>query len=168
MESEAIGDWVILRRFDQSEIAHDVTTALLAMEFEASLLDLSDGTVVAGIGSRIESEHDDGDLEDVSPGRFDHDLGQLPGRGRPRVFSDESEMKASQPPASEGPWELLVPSESSTELTEVLDTLIEEQLEFEHALDVRRRRQRFTTRAVMLLGFILLSLYILLSLLKIA
>ena len=77
-------------------------------------------------------------------------------------------MKASQPPASEGPWELLVPSESSTELTEVLDTLIEEQLEFEHALDVRRRRQRFTTRAVMLLGFILLSLYILLSLLKIA
>ena len=135
MESEAVGDWVILRRFDQSEIAHDVTTALLAMDYEASLLALSDGTVVAGIGSRVEAEHDDDDKPVEHGG---------------------------------GPWELLVPGESSDELAEVLDTLIEELLEFEQALAHRRRRQRLATRAAMLLGFILITLYVLLSLLGIA
>ena len=137
MESEAVGDWVILRRFDQSEIAHDVTTALLAMDYEASLLDLSDGTVVAGIGSRVEAEHDDDD--------------------------DDKPVEHGG-----GPWELLVPGESSDELAEVLDTLIEELLEFEQALAHRRRRQRLATRAAMLLGFILITLYVLLSLLGIA
>ena len=167
MESESIGDWVILRRFDQSEIAHDVTTALLAMDYEASLLDVSDGTVVAGIGSRLESVHDD-DPESVVNGVNQHDLVGLSEDGRSRVSPEESETQASLMAASGGPWELLVPGESSGELTEVLDTLIEELLEFEQALALRRRRQRLATRSAMLLGFILITLYILLSLLGIA
>ncbi len=156
MEPEPIGDWVPLRRFDQSGIAHDVTTALLAMEYEASLLDLSDQTLVAGVGSRGATDEVEEDL-DGSPGSWQHSS-----------LTGESGLDSPRAQEGGGPWELLVPAEFVAELEEVLDTLIEEQLEFEHALDMRRRRRRFATRAAMLLGFILISVYIMLSLLKIA
>ena len=168
MESEPIADWVPLRRFDQSGIANDVTTALLAMEYEASLLDLSDQTLVAGVGSRGVTDEVGEDLDGSTPDQHTNHLDGSPGSWQHASFTGESGVDSSRHRDGGGPWDLLVPAESAAELEEVLDTLIEEQLEFEHALDMRRRRRRFATRAAMLLGFILISLYIMLSLLKIA
>ncbi len=173
MESPEAGEWVVLRTFDHGEIAHDVTTALLAMEYPASLLDLASGSFVAGIGSDTEGEDEDG----PDPGPFiatpsSHRLTDIPtslgqSESHSSLIGTESEAEVSERRSRGGPWQLLVPTEAREELEEVLDTVIEEQVEFEGNVARRRRRHRIATRTAFAVAALLFVLYLMLTFLKI-
>jgi len=52
-----VHDWPELHRFEDQQLAYDMTTAIMSMEFQAALIDLGNGEIVAGIRpSSIERE----------------------------------------------------------------------------------------------------------------
>ena len=167
MDQESVGDdWVELWRFEDGRLAHDVTTAVLAMEFEAMLVDLSTDSILLGVGSHA----DEGSPQASGPfvlnpsGRLPLNPGALIGHGgiepNQDYVSTESRDDTERRRTQGGPWSLLVRSGSCDDLELVIEELVEEQLAFE-AKVVRKAedRRRFNLTigsvvVVLLLGYL--------------
>ena len=163
MATTDTSDWVELEVFKDGEIAHDVTTAILAMDFEASLVDLSDGSICAGFGSVVDPDSP----QAKAPFVVRPDGGapiQLPHQPFPNFGyeSTESPTSALKRRTSGGPWSLQVPALMQTELQEVLEVIIDERNDFEERIKERaranRRIMKFSAVAV---GLILLAVILL-------
>ncbi len=148
MHQESAGeDWVELRRFEDGRLAHDVTTSVLAMEFEAMLVDLSTNTILLGVGSHV----DDGSPQASSPfvlnssGRLPMNPANLIGQGgmepNQDYVSTESRDDADRRRTQGGPWSLLVEPGSCEDLEMVIEELVDEQVAFE-AKVVRKAADR--------------------------
>ena len=143
MDTPDTSQWVELRHFDDGEVAHDVTTAILAMEFEASLVDLSDGSIIAGAGSMVDpdSPQETGPFV-LAPG------GRVPiaphwhHRSQPGYEPVESPVASHTRRTEGGPWSLRVPPEIQMDLHEVLETIIEERNAFEDRIEEKHRLNR--------------------------
>ena len=124
-------EWVALRDFDDPVLAGDVVTSILAMEFDAVLVDLSSNTVVAGT-SDSEPAGEEGPARPFqiksSLGDYDPVLGAVGTEAHvlPRG-DDEGRTWSSE---DGGPWRLLVPSDLHGELEPLLHVIIEEQAKF--------------------------------------
>lgn len=161
MTSEASDEWVILRTFDEGELAHDVTTALLAMEYPASLLDVASGCAVAGVGASEEGEASEAGVLLLRPTTPDLALPEPFGvEARLSGLTPESEEDAALRRTTGGPWRLLVPAEFAAELEPVIETVVEEQVEFEGTVHHRRARRRIAMRVAGLAGGLVLVLYL--------
>ena len=132
MSPSANPEWVSLREFDDPILARDVVTAILSMEFDAILVDLSHNTIVAG-ASDFDPASDESlakplELKSNLAG-YDPVLGiALPVNDaaketEPEIFQWDSESK--------GPWQLMVPRELHEELDSILHVIIEEQKKFD-------------------------------------
>lgn len=168
MDTPDTSQWIDLRHFEDGELAHDVTTALLAMEFEASLVDLSDGSIIAGIGSMVDPDSPQAKGPFVLAPR-----GRVPTTPRLKhlsvpAYEPIESREASRTRRTEGgPWSLRVPPETQVDLHEVLETIIEERNSFEDRIE----RKHVLDRRIMQVSFGvvggLVALYFLLMLLKV-
>lgn len=124
-------EWVALRDFDDPVLAGDVVTSILAMEFDAVLVDLSSNTVVAGTS-------DAGPAGEEGPARpfqiksslgdYDPVLGAVGLEAHVRREDDGEDRAWSSEDG--GPWRLMVPADLHAELDPLLHVIIEEQAKF--------------------------------------
>ena len=124
-------EWVALRDFDDPVLAGDVVTSILAMEFDAVLVDLSSNTVVAG-GSDGATAEDEGPARPFQVrsrlGDFDPVLGAVGTEAHVIPQGDDEDRAWSSEDG--GPWRLLVPADLHSELDPILHVIIEEQAKF--------------------------------------
>ncbi|MEE2681140.1 MAG: hypothetical protein VX641_02085 [Planctomycetota bacterium] len=160
MSPSSKSEWVVLRDFDDPVLAGDVITSILAMEFDAVLVDLASSSVVAGNASDEPAGdepidrpfHIQPSLGDYDPvlGAVGHEAHVLPeGDRENRTWSAEDG----------GPWRLMIPADLHGELAPLLDVIIEEQQKFNADHHDLQRTQARIRRFV--LGVVLVFLAIL-------
>ena len=167
MTDSDVQEWSELALFDDGEVAHDITTAVLAMEYEASLIDLSDESIVAGFGSDLDpdSPQAQGPFVLAPKGRVPRG-GALSfrGVGSSQYETTESESESLKRRTTGGPWSLRVPASASDELSEILDTLLDERHAFESQIqnqrDIGLRARQLTFGVFLLIAFICLCIYL--------
>jgi len=154
-----IADWIELRAFEDGPLAHDTATAILAMEYDCSLVDTARGLVVVGAGSEIDPE---------SPqARPPLELVPVPELSvGPAFVPAESETQSAHRRAAGGPWSLRVPADQHAELAEVLDMIIEERDTFEGRISTRRNLRTRVMQVVFAAFGLLLLAYVFLTVLR--
>ena len=120
--------WPELHSFDDGELAHDMVAAILAMEFEAALVDLHDLSIVSGVGSRS-------DPDAKGPFTLESDVTSRFSKHVPT----ESERAAKERRTRGGPWSLRVPEDQIVDLLSIAPCCIQLRRGlFELALERRR------------------------------
>lgn len=137
--------WPELRRVEDGELAHDLVAAILSMEFEASLVDLSDGSIVTGVGCEV-------DPEAQAPIVLHVKSGYSGRHGTPAHMRTEPASESRARRTAGGPWSLRVPEDQLAELHEVLDELIEERNQFEMRVERNRSSNTNILRGVLIVG----------------
>lgn len=151
LPSDPIPDeWADLRVFEDGPLAHDVATAILAMEYDCLLFDMSEGRSILGAGSEV-----DPDSPQAHP-----PLKLIPGMDLsvgPAFEPTESPSDSDHRRTSGGPWVLRVPVDQHAELSDVLDAIIEERDTFEVRVTTRNTfRLRIMQAAFLAFGLLLL------------
>ena len=143
-------EWTDLRVFEDGPLAHDIATAILAMEYDCLLLDMTEGRSILGIGSDV-----DPDSPQAHP-----PLKLIPGSDLSvgAAFEPtESPMDSDRRRTTGGPWVLRVPADQHAELSDVLDAIIEERDTFEVRVKTRSTfRVRILQGAFLAFGLLLL------------
>lgn len=168
MTDPVSSDWCELHHFEDGEAAHDITTAVLSMEYEASLVDCSTDTIVSGVGSELDPNSAQAQAPFVLKASESTAFGSMPGFGSshmPIETDEDSKERRTQG----GPWRLMVRTSDHDELAEVLETLLEEWREFEAKIQMahddgirfRNNAFKFVIGAVLfcLLVFILVRIF---------